>query len=452
MQKIPEEVILTYNKLKKEFPFYISLKNIRGKYYLYKQTSHFEKDKKKLSVKTFYIGRILHNGTFLKKGVSSEVELENAKAVIISYGGKVILPKENEFNESTTIREILLEKIDQEILKALSMNGRATLNSIGKQIGLTESSTYNRLKILEKKYGITYIPEIVTEKVGYLKYIAFVKFLDEVPSLDELKSAFENQGRIQFVLLTKGIYDLVIYFLAEGNIDAGNFLPQLRDSDSIIKYPARWYVTPYFNSYGYVPLRDQFYELLEHKVWRRSKENPRPSQGQIMNRDYQILSKLNKNGAEEFSKIGKSLGLESNAIRYGYLKLLEKGIVRRVTINLKNLPIRSTGIVIIEILDRVEFAKTRAHLLSDIIKETELPINAYSLVGDIAMPQGIMYILPTFKDNELEMITDLFKRELKGIKINSLAVIGIVIGSLGYRLYNNSQSEQRKVLKEVYKF
>lgn len=81
------------------------------------------------------------------------------------------------------------------------------------RIGLSEQATYYRVKKLEERLGIRHITEINVEKLGYLKFIGFVKFLGAIPSVEEIRSAFEYEGRVQLALLTSGKYDLILFFM-----------------------------------------------------------------------------------------------------------------------------------------------------------------------------------------------------------------------------------------------
>ena len=73
---------------------------------------------------------------------------------------------------------------ENRILTTLSMNGRATLKFIGKQIGLTKHPTYRRVRQIEEKYGIKYIAEIDVKKLGYLSFLVLIKFLGKIPLND----------------------------------------------------------------------------------------------------------------------------------------------------------------------------------------------------------------------------------------------------------------------------
>jgi DNA-binding Lrp family transcriptional regulator len=165
-----------------------------------------------------------------------------------------------------------------------------------------------------------------------------------------------------------------------------------------------------------------------------------------------VLSELTKNGVEEFGKIGINIGLEANAVRYTYLKLVEKKIINKITINMLKLHANATGIIIMEILDKLGFNETKKSLLKNIIKDTDSYINAYLLVGDTTIPHGIIYILPKTRENSLESNVDELRRTINGVKINTLSITGILVGTMCNRLINNKSTQQHKMLNEFYEF
>ena len=103
MHSIPDKVAATYTKFKGSYPFFIALKRIRGKYYLYKQTTRIDKTLGKQKTITNYIGRITDEGILIKKESSVDALLENAKTYIEAHGGKVTLPKRSETGELVPI-------------------------------------------------------------------------------------------------------------------------------------------------------------------------------------------------------------------------------------------------------------------------------------------------------------------------------------------------------------
>jgi DNA-binding Lrp family transcriptional regulator len=432
----PLKVTEAYEKLKKEYPFYVALKKINGKYYLYKQTSHADENKK-VKVITEYLGRVKDDGVFIKKVISKDTELENAKTLILARGGKVILPERTEEGEYLPVKELMSDEIDKKILTTLSMNARASLAFMGRQIGLSQNATYNRVKHLEEKYGIRYMAEINVEKLGFLPLLIMVKFIDKSPSIKEVIDALKDESRVQLVFTTKGDYDLVIYALAknvtsEETIDT---VVKLR-MGGLIKYPGKWYVTLFWkHSLGYIPLRDEFIDSI--------KDN-------LLKREYAILKELNKNGIMDFTEIDKKYGFDNGRSQYTYYRLKEKGIISRITISEQELPIKYVGVILKEIIDEKKFRKNRVNSLLDILDETNFPTTKYILTGDYGNPDGSILFMPIFNPGHLEANVEKLSSFDLGLNIRTWIITNILLGSFCFRKFDLAYASQYGPLEREY--
>ena len=74
-------------QLKKIAKFRLSLKVINNRYYVYEETGEWLKDRKQSRTISKYIGRITENGSFLKKKIRHDNEIEKAEALITEKGG-----------------------------------------------------------------------------------------------------------------------------------------------------------------------------------------------------------------------------------------------------------------------------------------------------------------------------------------------------------------------------
>lgn len=74
MTEIPSKVANTFERLKREETGYIELKIIKGKYYVYRSTSEWDKDRKKPRKITEYVGSITSDGVFLSKRVKAAIQ------------------------------------------------------------------------------------------------------------------------------------------------------------------------------------------------------------------------------------------------------------------------------------------------------------------------------------------------------------------------------------------
>ena len=95
------------------------------------------------------------------------------------------------------------------------MNGRASVPLIAKLAKMSNSAAEYHMRKITKKFDIRYLPEIYTSKLGYVDFVIFVKFDEEVPSIEEMRKELIKFPRVQLAMTVHGKYDLFIYFVAE---------------------------------------------------------------------------------------------------------------------------------------------------------------------------------------------------------------------------------------------
>ncbi len=451
MEDVPHKVVAAFAKLKDEFDFPIFLRKLNGHFYVYRGKSWWDKDAKKVKSSQEYVGRLLEDGAFVRKlKLSDDRDLEVAKAVILARGGVIHFPQ-SDAQEAPRQDENALDEADRKILTSLSMNGRAHASAIAKKVGLSVSATEYRIGRLEHKYGIRYLAELNTHKLGFIQYVLFVKFSDVHPGIEEARTAASEEPKVQFAALTKGDYDMVMYILDENSETAMDTMVRLRMRSPLKPYEAKWWLSPISLNYGFIPLRDAFLEkLLKGRIWARSKETPRPGPHQLMQREFDVIRALNSDGTKEFSEIDAENGLPSNTSRYTYLRLKDKvGMINRITITMDELPMKYLDIILLE-LKTGEAAGTRAEFLREIIEYGRYA-NKYSYEGDIGAPQGIMLFMPVMDDREADAVLEDFSRKVKGIRPSMLPVTTVLVGNLCYRRFDNTYSRQSDILVSEFK-
>lgn len=448
MPAAPEYVTRAYKRIKESYPFFVCLKKIGGRYYLYKQTTKWDKEKKKQKVVTEYLGKIALDGRFIKKVAGFSGDLGKAMAVIESYGGTVVLPEKREGKPITAL-DLDVSEVDDKLLTVLSMNARADLSYFGKQMGLTASATYSRIKHLERKYGIRYMPEIDIRKLGYLTYVIFVKFAERPPSSGLVREALRKEPIVQLALLTQGRYDLVMYITVENSEEAITQIYEMEKS-AFSSYKSEWYVVPFYTTYGFVPLRHEFFDMLAKSVWKRTREQPRKLQNQLTQHEYITLRELNSDGAAKFADIDKKHGFVGEGAAYTYRKLTDSRLLKRMTISMQNLPLKYTAIILADKIDRDKYAESREKLLKMVIEKTRTPVNKYTLIGDKWMPTGIMFAIPVFEEGDLEKAEADLKETMAGMRLDKLIVLETVVGSLCFRRFDNDHSNQHNLLIKEY--
>ena len=258
MQSLPDNIAGRLADLKKRYQFYVTVKRINGRYYLYKETGTWDKTEKKAKVISEYLGRITDDGTYIKKRLSAKDDLENAKALISSHGGEIIWRKQPEEGKRLPQKqEINATELELKLLMILSMNARAPMSLISELTGAKTSTLTYKIKRLEQKYGIKYLTEINVGKLGYTAFLGFIKFEMQIPTNEELKRVMEKEPRIQFAATIKGEYDVIFYLLEENSELAVDATWSLIHLSALNKYEARWYVSPISRNYGFIPLREE---------------------------------------------------------------------------------------------------------------------------------------------------------------------------------------------------
>lgn len=99
------------------------------------------------------------------------------------------------------------------------------------------------------------------------------------------------------------------------------------------------------------------------------------------------------------------------------------------------------------IVDNNGFRKTRDRLLIDITEENGMPINKYSVEGNIGNPDGVMFIMPITQNDRLDVFESKFKDRIKGVTLRTLIVTDVLVGSLCYRKFDNAKSRQYRILQ-----
>ena len=61
-------------------------------------------------------------------------------------------------------------------------------------------------------------------------------------------------------------------------------------------------------------------------------------------------------------------------------------------------------------------------------------------------PDGIFYLFPVLKDDDMEIIKNELSQTIKGVKLNSLIAERTILGNICYRKFDNLYSNQYKVL------
>ena len=343
--------------------------------------------------------------------------------------------------------------IEQEVLKILSMNARASFNFIGNRIGTSAQHAFRIVKKLEKKYGITYLAEIDVEKLGYIKFMVLARFFGNMPTEGEIKDIFDRDPRIQMAMVLTGrSYNLLFYVLVQNNEEINEIRKELTSNAALKRYRMILYLTPFFETYNFVPLRWEFVESLKGRVLARKTVRNYPivkeKQQAMLEREFAILKEWNLDGSIDFHSIDRKYGFDKGRSQYAYYRLLQSGLIKRLTITMNKLPIRYISMFSIRIFDYDRFYSTRKGLLSDIISEPATPANKYVLAGDIGSPFGATIFLPVFTEEDAMTNANVLSKG-KGAIVTAHTVTK-VFGRLCFRRFDNAYTIQAETLAKRY--
>ncbi|MDE1871239.1 MAG: Lrp/AsnC family transcriptional regulator [Candidatus Micrarchaeota archaeon] len=431
MITLPAKVKSTFLKLKRANGKYVEIKHIKKYFFAYQSTSRWSKEKRKPIKVTSYLGRITNKGQFIPakkrkpRNISQQIATESLMEQPILDAGQKTL-------ENVT-KDVKRYKHESTLLTALSMNGRISMSVLGRMVGIKETAVSLQVKKLEKKYGIKYMAEIDITKLGYIQFLITVKFLDEFPKTEELKSVLINDVRIQLAFLTKGDFDLMMYALAKSIEEISFLLIELREK---FDYRATWNAAPVFEDYGYIPIRNEFIDYIK---------------SELLSREYAVLKELRKNGKIDFTEIDNIYGFDKGRSQYSYYRLKERGAIKRITISMNYLPIRYIAAIFEDIVNGKQFKINREKVLRDIVSNTPFQINKYLLIDDTINPKGILLYLPIFNDGDLETAIENFALMNIGTINRTVIITSLLLGEFCFRSFDNVYSIQEEILIKEYK-
>jgi DNA-binding Lrp family transcriptional regulator len=292
--------------------------------------------------------------------------------------------------------------------------------------------------------------EIPTSVFGFSRFVVVVKFRGATPNFDDIKNELEKNPFVHIVFTTKGSYDLFMIVIAENTLKLESLIYNLRTSAAFSNHRSVWHVSYLGVRYGFMPLGEEFFTILKERIWQKSRETPSKLPNQLLEREYYVLKELGIDGSQEFAEIDKKHGFGKGASQYTYHKLLDRGMINRITIAMQNPPVKYVAILHLDQVNMRRFADSRKGLFLDRIRYIDAPLNRYVLAGDFGSPYGILLVAPVFEDSGLYNMEKSIKESVKGIKIRTSVITGVLVGSIGFRKFGNRYSEAYTILKERY--
>ena len=479
MKNLPEAVLVKLDEIRKERGIYAEIKlHRKSMYYVYWGRSGYDHKRKRFIKTTTYIGRITADGIFIEPKHVREPALEyisrhlpyrinEAYAELGNRYGSVYIKKIEEgsvyiyrktqgrdeflgiIGESGSFspaehKEVKESSSDLMLLQCLSMNSRMKYKRMAEIAGLrSEQEAYSRVKSLVRRLDIRYTTDIDVRKLGYSPFMLFIKFKEGKPKTEDLKEVLESHPKVQFAALTEGKFDVIVY-ITEDTSNLHDIVYQIFSDPRVKEYDAEFTISPFYIDYGFIPLRDLFFDrVLTEKVWHKKRGEKRTTE--LLERERVVMREIVVNGEIDFAEIDKKHGLGHGAAQYTFRKLKEDGVIVRETINVTGLSYRYVRAVIVNILNIDRFRDTRDSFLAEVIRNNGT-VNKYAFVGDISSPYGLIMFQPVLEesDNTVDMINSY----VKGIASETLIITNVIIGTFIFRRRDNTYTSQYEMLVE----
>lgn len=127
-----------------------------------------------------------------------------------------------------------LDEIDKEILKVLQKNSRTPLREISKQVGLAESTVYERIKKLKERGIIkkfTIIPD--PESLGF-HLLAFILIKAKAGKYSDVAEKLIAYPEIVEIYETTGDYDMIVKIRTRSSEELNDFLDRIGEIEGVV--------------------------------------------------------------------------------------------------------------------------------------------------------------------------------------------------------------------------
>jgi DNA-binding Lrp family transcriptional regulator len=168
--------------------------------------------------------------------------------------------------------------------------------------------------------------------------------------------------------------------------------------------------------------------------------------------EYDVLKAMNRNASSDFASIDRAIGAERGRSNYAYHRLLDRGIIKRATINMENLHSKFDVLLVMDIVNMKKWEPARTELLLDVIRWNKRHSDKYSFACDIMAPKGMLALTHVFEGEDLEEASGELAGKMTGAKIDSMIITKTLIGSAENRLYDQEQTVQYEILISDYNY
>lgn len=122
------------------------------------------------------------------------------------------------------MEKVILDQTDRKILEMLSENSKKKFFEIAKEIGVSPSTVFNRIKKLEDKEVILNYRAIVDQKSLGMGVTAIVHIVTEQLSAFDIAEKLSQKAVVEEVYTVSGMFDIIAKIRFRDNEDLGKFI------------------------------------------------------------------------------------------------------------------------------------------------------------------------------------------------------------------------------------
>ncbi len=343
-----------------------------------------------------------------------------------------------------------------EMLKLLSINGRASIDNISKYLKLPKATAYSLFNEVINEYGLHFVPEIdlsdvwkyefvkiskgrstkreikeeVLEKIpdlGVEEYIALFKFKGQVPSEEEIEKAIDNSYIPQFVAKLHGDYDLILYMLGKNFYEVNKFMVNF--AKNMKNYTSLISASRVITDFGFFPIKNEFIDRL-----------------MLSDNAKALIEGLNIDGRGEIKDISQRFNKKPELLLYTMDRLKKDGLIKRITYHETKPKSNINGIIHISITNEAKFIETREKWFVEMVKESN-EHTKYVYICNVLNPFGILAFVNLNSNEEIDNLLGFMRKNLKGVDISYITITKVLLGNLGIRNFDMRYSQQYKYLE-----
>lgn len=127
-----------------------------------------------------------------------------------------------------------LDDIDRKILTILQKNSRTPLREISKEVGLAESTVYERIKKLKEHGIIRRFTVILDPDALGFTLLAFILIKSKAGKYSHVASELKKYHQIVEIYETTGDYDMLVKIRTKNSEELNEFLDTIGEIDGVV--------------------------------------------------------------------------------------------------------------------------------------------------------------------------------------------------------------------------